>query len=334
MTFLVIRRLQNELRRLGATAGVLAIVLMLLFVMTGLVGQFNAEPELTTEQIGGDRSWVVSAAGTGPLTTPIPDGRLADVDGMSIVLGQTSLSGERSFIVGSPNLEDGPVLSDGRVPMAAGELLVDASTGTSVGDDVQLGGGPATVVGVTNDATILAGVPLVFTTIDYAQAILSGGEDVRMGVLVDSVPTELDPALKVMTASEVAADGRVPLENAISTVTIVTGLLWMITVIVVAAVTYVSAVERTKEFAVLKAIGASSRRIGASMAIEAVAVVLVAVVIGAFLQWLVAPVFPMTLRLPGSAYAQIPLVAVAAALVAGAAGTRHAINTPATEAFA
>ena len=40
----------------------MAIVMTLLFIMSGLVNQFNAEPGLATHQVAGHQKWIVVRA--------------------------------------------------------------------------------------------------------------------------------------------------------------------------------------------------------------------------------------------------------------------------------
>lgn len=335
MTYLFMRDIILGRRRTGAVVGLLAIVMTLLFVMNGLVNQFNVEPKLATASIGGDRYWTVSEASTGPITSPITDAQLASVDGVPVTLGMTSLDGARALVVGRQSLAEVTDRVVGRWATSSGELVVDASTGLTVGDQTLLGGRVVSVVGVIDDGTVLAGVPLVFTTLDQATSVLaSGTQDALVGVLTDAPPgLPLPPGTKVLTSEEVAADAFLPLSNAVSTVTLVNSLLWVIAIIVTAAVTYLSAIERTREFAVLKAIGASSRAVGLSQLLQGMLTALLAAAVAAVLQQFVAPLFPMTVRVPDAAFVRIPALAAAVALVAGAAGTRHAIRVQPSEAF-
>lgn len=335
MTYLFFRDLVLARRRIGAAVGLLAVVMTLLFVMNGLVNQFNLEPQLATQSISGDRYWTVSEASTGPITSPISTTSLASIDGIPVALGMTSLDGTRALIVGRQPLPDVTTRVGGRWAMSPGELVVDISTGLAIGDTATLGGQPATIVGVIDDGTVLAGVPIVFTTLDHATTVLASGADrALVGMLTNEPPSIIPPGTKVISSADVAADAFLPLANAVSTVTLVNSLLWVIAIVVTAAVTYLGAIERTRQFAVLKAIGANARAVGLSQLLQGVGIALLAAGVAAVLQIVVAPLFPMTIRVPNGAFVRIPLFAAAAALIAGAAGTRHAIRVHPSEAFA
>jgi putative ABC transport system permease protein len=336
MLMLIARDLQYRKWRVLVVALLVSIVVTLLFVMTGLVHQFNREPVLAAQRAGGDHNWLVAETSTGPLTSAsaAPDGAVDSVAGAEpILVGLASLNGERATVIGRADVLDEPLLIDGRYPVASGEILVDETAGFSVGEEIDFAGSNATVVGLTSDATVLAGVPLAFTQLQYAQDVLVGGDPVVSGALVAGVPDSIPDGMKLMTAAEVGDDGLVPLLNAISSVDLVRALLWLITLIIIAAVIYITALERTRDFAVLKAVGARDRSLASSLIVQGVVITLLSTALGAFLQTFVAPLFPMTIRVPAKAFWQIPLGGVIVALLAGIAGARRVAGTPAAEAF-
>jgi putative ABC transport system permease protein len=72
----------------------------------------------------------------------------------------------------------------------------------------------------------------------------------------------------------------------------------------------------------------------ASLALQAVLMALVAVLVAVGLQLLVAPAFPLEVRVPRRAFWQIPMLAVVVALLAGAAGMRRVARSDPALAFA
>ena len=66
------------------------------------------------------------------------------------------------------------------------------------------------------------------------------------------------------------------------------------------SVVYLSALERQRDFAVLKAVGVSNRTLLASLALQAVLVASLAVAIAAVVQMFVAPAFPLRVRRAGA----------------------------------
>lgn len=339
MGLILLRDLQYRRWRVLLTVVLMAIVMTLLFIMSGLVGQFNAEPELATRFAGDDKYWVVPAGAGGPITNPqaVPRPELPPIpDGEAVLFQPSQLDGERVFVAGRDFTGPSEVqknLDNGRMPAGPGEVVVDATTGLSVGDAALLGTEAVTIVGIVDDATVLAGVPMVFAEINFAQKAAAGGNDIAMGVITSDPDPNIPPQFQVMSSEQVSADTLKPLENAISSVTLVQALLWLITTIVIAAIVYITALERTRDFAVLKAVGGKTRELAGSLLVQGVIMTALAVGIAAILQSFVAPAFPMIVRVPSSSWWQIPVVAIIVAAVAGMAGVMKVRGTSPAEAF-
>lgn len=336
MLLLALRDLQHRRGRAALTVALMAVVMTLLFIMSGLVEQFNAEPRLATDRSGGDLNWVVSRGTGGPFTSPTPvDAELLrDVPGVPILVAASALGEDRVLLVARDySFLDEPSLTEGRYPLRDGEIVLDETAALAVGDTTTLGGFDSIVVGLTRDATVFAGVPLAFTTLEFGQRVAVGGQDLVLAKLTVRT-SPVGGELKSLTPQQVADDTRIPLEGAISSVALVKALLWLITIIVIAAIIYVTALERTREFAVLKAVGARTPRLGASLLLQGLVLTIVAVVLAGVLQSFIAPSFPLTVRLPSNAWATIAGRAAIASLVAGVAGVLRVKSTPAAEAFA
>jgi putative ABC transport system permease protein len=226
-----------------------------------------------------------------------------------------------------------PPISRGRPVAAAGEAVVDSSAGVDVGDRVEVAGAGLEVVGLSSSTTILAGIPLVFASLDDAQVLIFRSADVVSGFLIDGDTGPLPPGTVGHDADDVALDTLQPLDGAIASVDLVRALLWVVAAIIIGAVVYLSALERARDFAVLKAVGASTRILMASLALQAVLMALVSVLVAIGLQLLVAPAFPLEVRVPGRAFWQVPVLAVVVALVAGAAGMRRVARSDPALAF-
>lgn len=339
MSLLILRDLQFRRVRVGLTMILIAIVVTLLFIMSGMVNQFTVEPELATTQTAGDLNWIVSEGTGGPFTSPRPidPSRFDEVSGEPIFMAPASMNGTRTILVGHTFKASGlPELTTGRYPSKGGEVVTDETAGLTVGDGVLFGEVRGVVVGTTSGATVLAGVPLSFATLDFSRQIAVGGRDLLVAKVTNETAEtaqELPSGLKLMTANEVSAVTRVPLAGAIASVTLIQVLLWMITVIVIAAVIYITALERTRDFALLKAVGGTTRDLAASLLLQGVVMTLLAVGLAGLLQHFLAPIFPLTIRVPPSAWFTITIGATAASLVAGAAGVLRVRSTPPTEAF-
>ena len=97
-------------------------------------------------------------------------------------------------------------------------------------------------------------------------------------------------------------------------------LLWIVAVLIVGSLVYLSALERLRDFAVFKAIGVPTRSILAGLALQAVVVALLAAALGVILAQLLAPLFPMTVVVPMRGYLALPVIAIVIGLLASVAG--------------
>jgi putative ABC transport system permease protein len=139
--------------------------------------------------------------------------------------------------------------------------------------------------------------------------------------------------LGVLTNEQVAKDTFHPLENAIASVDLVRALLWCIAAVIIGAVVYLSALERRRDFAVLKAVGATDRKLAGGLAVQAVLIAVVAVIIATGLQVLLRPAFPLRIRVPRADYWRVPLLAAVVGLLAAAAAMRSVVRTDPAVAF-
>ncbi|WP_241432256.1 ABC transporter permease [Ilumatobacter nonamiensis] len=339
---MTLRDLQYRARRVALVTVLVALVLTLLYLMTGLVNQLQNEPRNAVDGIGAD-TWVVADGVSGPFTSvsvlPASLGASIGESAHPIVVSRGSLTtdgaeateivlvGHRPGELGQPHVVAGAGVA------AADEVVVDRSLGLDVGDEVTVGPETFTVVGETADSTVLAGQALVFVDLASAQQLAFQSVDVVSGFVIDgSDPGDVDGAT-MLTGEQVADDALGPIESAVSSIDLIRILLWCVAAIVMGAVIYLTALERERDFAVLKAVGASGRSLGAGLAMQAVVVALIAAAIGAVAAKLIEPVFPLPVRIPGSALVIVPAVAVIVGLASAMIGVRKVNRTDPAEAF-
>lgn len=324
------------------TVGV-ALVLTLLYLMTGLIEQFNEERFLTTDQLGASH-WVLPEGVSGPYTSSsaLTADQVAAVEASGasaevvVARGSLSIDGETSeaiVIAGDPGGLGMPEPSEGTRPQARGEVVLDRGSGAVVWDEVELGEDRYTVVGLTDDTTILAELTGTFLSIDDARRTVFGGVEVTSALLLDAAPVTVPDQAQVITTEAAAEDALGPLESAVASIDLIRVLLWIVAAIIIGAVIYLSALERSRGFAVLKAMGGRNRQLAGSLALQAVLVALSGAALATVFQLLLVPVFPLTVRVPLSAYWSIPLVAVGVALLAGWAGMRKVSRADPATAF-
>jgi putative ABC transport system permease protein len=321
-----------------------AVVFALLFVMTGIVEQFNTEPYDAVEVIGAD-TWVVPDGISGPFTAlsaapiaaldaVVAENKAAVVTSRANVIGEPGGEPSGVILIGhEPAALGAPQTVEGRAATQPGEVVADQTLDLSVGQDVTILGQPFTVVGETNRATFLGGIPLVFMVLSDAQQLTFGTDDVISGALVEGEPSSIPPGSKTMSADEVAQSVLDPLDGAVASIDLVRALLWLVAGVIVGAVVYLSALDRLRDFAVLKAVGAPTRMLLGSLALQAVLVALLAVGVAAIIQIFLAPRFPLPVTVPPRAFWQLPLMAVVMALLAGVAGMRKVLRADPSQAF-
>ncbi len=316
-----------------------AVVFTLLFLMTGLIERFNTEPFDAMSSLEADH-WVVPEGISGPLTATAsaPASLAAEVGGDGVVLARGSLfvdgAPEEILLVGlADERRAGLDLADGSVVTEGNSIVVDRLAGVDPGTTVMLGNTTVNVTGVTENTTVLAGLPLVYADLALVQELTFGTTDVVSGALVDGDEPNVPAGFQVLSSDAVAEDALGPLENAISSIDLIRGLLWFVAAIIIGAVVYLSALERSRDFAVFKAIGASTRSLAGGLALQAVIIAVGACIVAIGLQFLVRPLFPLGVVMPTSAYWQIPLAAAVVALIAGLAGVRRVASSDPAAAF-
>jgi len=343
VTLMTLRDMAYSARRYMVVGVAMSIVFTLLYLMDGLVEQFNEEPYLTVEAIGAE-TWVLPSGSSGPFTSSATlsaaeaEAAATDPALTALVVARGTLTegadAQEALVIGHPvgGVGTPPVVA-GAAASGAGELVVDRTSGVSVGDEVRVGDRGFTVVGLSADTTLLAGLPVVFMPIGDARSGLFGGSPV-VSALVSDAPLRQEPdGLTVLEGEEVAADALGPLESAVASIDLIRGLLWLMAATIVGGVLYLTVLERQRDFAVLKALGGTNRQLLASLALQAVAITTAAVAVATLLQSAIAPWFPLTVRVPMSAYVQVPAVAFLVAIVATRAGSARVRSADPIAAF-
>ncbi|AWH95228.1 FtsX-like permease family protein [Dietzia psychralcaliphila] len=175
-----------------------------------------------------------------------------------------------------------PEIAEGRAPATDGEILVSATAADAVdlGDTVTVDrlGIPLEVVGIAADQHTFGHVDMAFTTLATWQDVHAGtrvGEEPRAGareeysvVAITGVDGELpdlatgdaDADTSARTLEE-AFDSSPGYEAEMMTVSMITWFLYAISALVVGAFFAILTVQRSREIAVLRAMGASTIRL-------------------------------------------------------------------------
>jgi putative ABC transport system permease protein len=330
-----------------ATAGA-GLLFSMTLLLAGLVAGFEVEITQTVSGFGAG-AWVVKANSADRLASlpPLPQTTARQVAALSGVrhatpvifvpqTAQVDRTADQVNVIGAP-LGSTPLrqpLTSGGQVTGPGQVVVDNRLGIGVGRRFQIGGRTLRVVGVTSNRSLLAGIPNVYVTLADAQAAAFGGQPIISAVLVTGTPTNLPSTLSLATNQQVDQASTAQMAAAMSSINNSKWFSWIIAAVIVASLVYVTALERTRDFAVLKALGASSSSLFAGLALEALAVTLFSAVLAAIAAQFLTGVFPQPVDIPTSAYIELPISAVVVGLLASLIALRRAIAVDPAMAFA
>ncbi len=345
MLIAALRDLQWRRRRyLTAVLGA-GLAFALGLVMSGLHNSFAWEINQTIAATGTD-AWAVAPDSSNPFSAFSPvqataaieveaSAGIDEADPVVIVrhaIGTVDpvavvLLGVVPGGVGAPAVDDGEPLG------ASGQIVVGDALERDVGETISMGGRSLTITGIVDDATLYAGLPVVWITLGDAQELAFGGETLASTVAWRGDPAAVPGALRGLTNAEVRDELLVQLGSPRDAIALMRIMLWVVAAIVMGSLFYLSALERTRDFAVFKATGVGTRSIAAGLALQAVVLSLVAAVIAEIVGTLLVPVFPMIIVIPGRSYLVLPVVACVVGILASLAGLRRAARVEPALAF-
>lgn len=345
MLLLALRDLQWRRRRFMIAVAATGLVFSISLLLAGVSTTVHDEPKQVVDAVDAD-AWVVAKGASGPFTTPevFPASVAAEVEGIPGVraadpfavlhtsiedggLRDINLIGVRIGGVGTPDVDEG------RAPRRSNEVIVDRALGVDVGDEITVSGRRLEVVGEASGITYLFGTPTVFAPLRDLQELGFGGQPLAMATVTRGVPDSAPGGFKVMFDDAVADDLDRQLANGTETIDFLNILLFVVAGGIVGSMVYLSALERTRDFAVLKATGAGNGGLLAGLALQAVILSTVAVAAAAVLARVLAPAFPFEVQLTGRSLARLAVIAIAIGLVASAIGFRRVARTDPALAF-
>ena len=167
---------------------------------------------------------------------------------------------------------------------------------------LEVGSRKLLIVGIVNNSTALAKTPNLFVTTEGVQQLEFGGQPLISSIGIRGTLSQVPAGYRVVNRNVAVDDLMRPTKIAVQAIRIVAILLWIVAGLIVGGVVYLSALERMRDFAVFKAIGVSTRSILAGLVLQAIVVAILAAGFGAGLARLLAPLFPMNVIEPASAY--------------------------------
>jgi putative ABC transport system permease protein len=346
MLITALRDLQWRRRRFITAAIGTGMVFALTFIITGLTHGFRVEAQHVVDSLGID-TYIIAAGAVGPFmgSSRFPEAetrviaRLPGVESaIPVVYGNTILQDRRSpqnvNVYGVPERGSGmPPIAAGRAPSSPGEVAMSSTLGRSIGDEVEIGANMLRIVGLVGKSTTLAGQANAFLTVAGAQRLMFSGQPVISAIGLRGTPAQIPNGYRIVDRHAAVDDMVRPLQGARLAMSYMAILLWAVAGLIVGSLIYLSALERTRDFAVFKALGATTQSVLAGLALQAVLVALVASVLGGLLAVVLGPLFPMLVVVTTSAFLSLVVTAVVIGLLASLAGLRHAVAVDPALAF-
>ncbi len=330
---LVWRRKRYAISAFGA-----AVVFAVGLAVTGVSDAFPAELDRTFETLRAS-SFIVPDGVSGPITGAQPFDPFVlppDVDPMAYLVQTANPEEPRMVAVfGLTPGEAEPTVARGSQLGGLDQAIVDSGAGAAfdVGATVEVSGRSFDIVGQVDHLSVNAGMPIVVIPLETFQATLLGGLPMATAGISRDTSIEAPPGFHVVSAEAAREDTLRILGNATSTIELVKVLLWVVAALIVGSVMYLSVVERTRDFAVFKAIGTATGPMAAGVAIQAVVLSVTAALMGEILAFLIAPLFPLEVLLSRSALLGLPAVALLVGILSGAFALRRAVSVEPALAF-
>lgn len=338
--------MQWRKRRLVIAIISTGLIFAMTLVLTGLANGFRVEATRTVDSMGVDE-FVVKTGAAGPFlgSIPFPAADLARVSTLPGVEAAAPLgcvgtmmkegSSTRNVTAfGAPEHGPGmPHVSEGRPPSTPDEVAASSTIGRHIGDKIEVGTHTLHIVGIVPNSTAMAKIPNIFLTTQGLQQLAYNGQPMISSIGLKGTPKQLPEGYQSYDRAGAVAELIRPLKVAVSSISIVAILLWIVAVLIVGSVVYLSALERLRDFAVFKAIGTSTRAILGGLALQALVVALLAALLGVGLAQLLGPLFPMIVAVPVGAYLALPVVAIVIGLLASLAGLRRVVKVDPALAF-
>jgi putative ABC transport system permease protein len=341
-----VRDLQWRTRRFFVAAIATGLVFGVALMMSGISNSFSVEVRDTVAALGA-QSWLVPAGSPGPFT----DTAAFPIEKTSVLNGVPGVSAAAPLLVGhalssgslgekdvnvlgvEPGRLGSPKVVEGRPLGNGADVVADQSLRVKVGQVIVLSGSRFTVVGLVSGVTYFAGQPVVFMPIAAADRLDSNGLPLATAILVRGVPKAPVAGFVTLSDAQVRTDLARPTLQAVQTIQLVEILLWLVAAGIIAAIIYLSALERRGDFAVLKAVGTPGWHLFFGLVVQALVMAIGAAVIGIAVEALIAPTAAMTVRVSGGDYAAVPIVAVVVGVIASILPARRAATVDPALAF-
>ena len=313
-----------------------ALVFSMSLVMSGLSDSFPREINNAVSAIGG-QSYLAASGEAGPFTSTaiVADDKAPYAAPMMFWTAAVRIkaSVRQIALLGLPAGWRLPLIT-GRETERNGEVVADKSSGLKVGGRLDLGTNQYSVVGLMRGRTLFGGQPLIVLTTEDAQIRLAGGAPITRAFVERTTPPGPPPAgLTRFSPAGASADLARPMRSATSAIAFINVLLWLVAACIIGSVVFLSALERTRDFAIFKATGVKAWQMGAGLAMQAVILAVLAALLSIGIAVLIAPLFPLPVTIPAGASATLLVLAIVIGVVASLAGLRRTVTVDPAAAF-
>jgi putative ABC transport system permease protein len=339
------RDLQFRARRFVIAVVVTSLVFGVALAIDGMRRAVQAEAPKVVAMFGADR-WFVATGTTGPFTsTRVVAASIADelrrTSGVRradpVVLSGSVINTRPMKNVNLVGVVTGglgsPPISQGRAATHPGEAVLSPGTSVKIGDRLLIGGIPFRVVGKTDSGRYDFGMPAAFVPLRDAQQLVFNGQPLAMAIAVRGTAASTPPGTVALTNAQVTQDLGRPVQAGVQSIVVTAVLMWLIAAGIIGLIVYLSAIERTRDFAVFKATGAPNRIIVGGLMLQAVIVAVVAALLAIGVSGFVAQALPLKGSLNAAAVLQLLVISIAVGVLSSLAGVRRALGTDPAVAF-
>jgi putative ABC transport system permease protein len=270
----------------------------------------------------------------------------------------------RLYVVGyEPGRIGGPkgIIRGRPIAQSHFEMVADRRTGLSLGERVRLGRHTFTVVGITNDQVASGGDPVAYITLKDSQVLqfelepaVARREEARGNPpadkdIVNAVIARLAPAISSVDAASTMRRWKhlsiltqkeqeellitSVVEKSRKQIGLFTVILITVSAVIIALIIYTMTMDKVREIATLKLIGAPDRTIVGLIVKEALFMAVIGFSLGAVLLNLVKDHFPRRVMLQPQDCLFLGMVVIVVCLLASGLGVRLALRIDPAEAL-
>lgn len=321
--FLALRELRHSRLRYLLVGAIMTLIAWLVFLLSGLANGLASDNGSSIQNMNAD--YLVYQADTRlmlhrsllPFETvnqvkQVGGVQAAPLGHMTVTTAKVA-GGEQidaTILAIEPDSFLAPKLTEGRNfnPAVKDEVVVDEHfkrQGLKLGDklEVKPAGQPMTIVGFTKGQTY-SHLPVIFTNIPYWQSLkfAAPGSKGNVENPISIVAVKMDKATADKVAKSIpgveVADRETALQNLpgykeeMGTITMILAFLFLIAAFIMAVFFYVITLQKTNQFGILKALGASTSFLAKDLMGQVLLLAVAGIVTGALLTYGVAMIMP------------------------------------------